>query len=87
MPLNRTGLPDCGTFSVAYPEGFGLFSCYRVSFRSEKLGIDPTLQAIALHLDPVPLLVCNLETRAFAGGPKNSPVSRWRRPDVYAGTL
>jgi hypothetical protein len=44
--------------------------------RREKLGIDPTLQAIALHLDPVPLPVCNLETRAFAGGPKNSPVSR-----------
>ena len=55
--------------------------------RPEKLGIDPTLQAIALHLDPVPLPVCNLEPRAFAGGPNNSPVSRWRRPDVYARTL
>jgi hypothetical protein len=55
--------------------------------RPEKLGIDPPLQAIALYLDPVPLPVCNLETRAFAGGPKNSPVSRWHRPDVYAGTL
>ena len=55
--------------------------------RPEKLGIDPTLQAIALHLDPVPLPVCNLEPRAFAGGPNNSPVSRWRRSDVYARTL
>jgi hypothetical protein len=55
--------------------------------RPEKLGIDPTFQAIALHLDPVPLPVCNLEPRAFAGGPNNSPVSRWRRPDVYARTL
>jgi hypothetical protein len=55
--------------------------------RPEKLGLDPTFQVIALYLHPVPLPVCNLETRAFAGGPKNSPVSRWRRPDVYAGTL
>jgi hypothetical protein len=55
--------------------------------RREKLGIDPTLQATALDLNPVPIPACNSEACAFGGCPKNRPVCRWRRPDVYAGTL
>jgi hypothetical protein len=55
--------------------------------RREKLGIDPALQATALDLNPVPIPVCNSEACAFGGCPKNRPVCRWRRPDVYAGTL
>src|SRR3981189_1465619 len=55
--------------------------------RREKLGIDPTLQATALDLNPVPIPACNSEACAFGGCPKNRPVCRWRRPDVYARTL
>jgi hypothetical protein len=55
--------------------------------RREKLGIDPALQATALDLNPVPIPACNSEASAFGGCPKNRPVCRWRRPDVYAGTL
>jgi hypothetical protein len=53
----------------------------------EKLGIDPTLKAVAIDLNPVPLPVCSCEACAFGGGPKNRPASGWRRPDVYPGTL
>src|ERR1700730_6094750 len=59
----------------------------RENVRREKLGIDPTLQATALDLNPVPIPACNSEACAFGGCPKNRPVCRWRRPDVYAGTL
>ena len=55
--------------------------------RREKLGIDPALQATALDLNPVPIPACNSKACAFGGCPKNRPVCRWRRPDVYAGTL
>ena len=51
------------------------------------MGIDPTLQATTIDLDPVSLPACNFEARAFGGGPENSPVCRWCRPNVYAGTL
>ena len=55
--------------------------------RREQLGIDPALQATALDLNAVTIPACNSEACAFRGCPKNRPVCRWRRPDVYAGTL
>jgi hypothetical protein len=55
--------------------------------RRQKLGIDPTLESIVFHLDPVPLPACSYKARAFGGLPNNRPVCRWRGPDVYAGTL
>jgi hypothetical protein len=53
----------------------------------EKLGIDPTLHASALDLDPVPLLACYFEARAFGCGPENSSVRGWCRSDIYARPL
>src|ERR1700730_17317318 len=56
-------------------------------FRCQKLGIDPTLQATVLHLDPVPLPTCSCEPRAFGGGANSSPGCCWSRPNVYTGAL
>jgi hypothetical protein len=55
--------------------------------RPDKLGVDPTLEAIALYLHPIPITLRNFEACAFGWGPNNSSSGRGCRPDVYAGTL
>ena len=69
--------------------GAGVWTLHLLSrcVRRDKLRIDPTLQATALHLDPISVPACNFEARAFGGGPDNSPGCRWCRPDVHVGTL
>jgi hypothetical protein len=42
----------------------------------QKLGIDPTLQTIALYLNPVPITFRNFESVAFGSCPNNEPVCR-----------
>src|SRR5437588_8915380 len=55
--------------------------------RPDKLGVDPTLEAITLYLHPIPITLRNFEACAFGRGPNNSSSRRGCRPDVYAGTL
>jgi hypothetical protein len=55
--------------------------------RRQKLRIDPTVQAIVLHPNPIPLAAYSCESSAFGGGPENMSVCRRCRPNVYASTL
>jgi hypothetical protein len=55
--------------------------------RPEKLGVDPTLQATALHLNPVTFPPCNFEECALGGSPNNTAAARGCRSDMHAWTL
>ena len=65
----------------------GPFQLLSGLIRPKKFGLDPTLQAIALYLGPVPIAPRNFEARPFGRAPKKSSIQRWCRPDVYAGAL
>jgi len=69
------------THSLA--EGFVLSGL----IRPEKLGVDPTLNAIALYLNPIPITLRNFEARTLGRSPKDGTSCGGCRPHVYAGTL
>src|SRR6516165_2441131 len=83
-PVKPVGGPEANSAShTASSRGCKLSGL----IRPEKLGVDPTLNAIALYLNPIPVTLRNFEARTLEGSPKDAASCRGCSPDVYAGTL